>query len=51
MPTHWRESPCVAVDREFARCRPGGTQVDRIATQAGLNVRMLYFHGNEKAPH
>jgi len=43
-----RESLLAAAEREFARSGLGGARVDRIAAQAGLNVRMLYYYYGSK---
>ena len=37
-----------AAAREFARFGLGGARVDRIAEQAGVNVRMLYYYFKSK---
>lgn len=37
-----------AAAREFARSGLGGARVDRIAAQAGVNVRMLYYYFSSK---
>ena len=37
-----------AAAREFARSGLGGARVDRIAVQAGVNVRMLYYYFSSK---
>jgi AcrR family transcriptional regulator len=37
-----------AAAREFARSGLGGARVERIAAQAGVNVRMLYYYFSSK---
>jgi AcrR family transcriptional regulator len=37
-----------AAAREFSRSGLGGARVDRIAAQAGVNVRMLYYYFSSK---
>ena len=37
-----------AAAEEFARSGLGGARVDRIASQAGVNVRMLYYYFRSK---
>jgi AcrR family transcriptional regulator len=37
-----------AAAREFARAGLGGARVERIAAQAGVNVRMLYYYFRSK---
>lgn len=43
-----RERILDAAAREFASAGLGGARVDRIATQAGVNVRMLYYYFSSK---
>ncbi len=37
-----------AAAQEFARSGLGGARVDRIASQAGVNIRMLYYYFSSK---
>ncbi len=49
-PKRSRECILVAATAEFARYGLGGARVDRIATRAGANKRMLYYYfGNKDA--
>lgn len=43
-----REQILRAAAREFADSGLGGARVDRIAAQAGVNVRMLYYYFSSK---
>lgn len=43
-----REQILQAAAREFADSGLGGARVDRIAAQAGVNVRMLYYYFSSK---
>ncbi len=43
-----REQILRAAAREFAESGLGGARVDRIAAQAGVNVRMLYYYFSSK---
>ena len=43
-----REQILRAAAREFAESGLGGSRVDRIAAQAGVNVRMLYYYFSSK---
>jgi AcrR family transcriptional regulator len=43
-----REQILSAAAREFAESGLGGARVDRIAVQAGVNVRMLYYYFSSK---
>ena len=43
-----RERILVAAHNEFARWGLGGARVDRIASQAGLNKRMIYHYFGSK---
>jgi AcrR family transcriptional regulator len=43
-----REQILAAAASEFARSGLGGARVDRIAIQAGVNVRMLYYYFSSK---
>ncbi len=38
----------AAAAREFARAGLGGARVERIAAQAGVNIRMLYYYFSSK---
>ena len=43
-----REQILSAAAKEFAESGLGGARVDRIAAQAGVNVRMLYYYFSSK---
>jgi AcrR family transcriptional regulator len=43
-----RERILVAAGGEFARAGLGGARVERIASEAGVNVRMLYYYFGSK---
>jgi AcrR family transcriptional regulator len=43
-----RERILEVASKEFARSGLGGARVDRIAEQAGVNVRMLYYYYGSK---
>src|SRR6185295_3652512 len=43
-----REQILRAAAKEFAESGLGGARVDRIAAQAGVNVRMLYYYFSSK---
>jgi AcrR family transcriptional regulator len=47
-PERTRTSILDAATREFARHGLGGARVDRIATRAGANKRMLYYYFGDK---
>jgi len=47
-PARTRLAILDAAAREFARSGLGGARVERIATQAGVNVRMLYYYFSSK---
>ena len=49
-PAQSRQRILAAARKEFAQYGLGGARVDRIATQAGINKRMLYhYFGNKDA--
>ena len=43
-----RQKILEAATQEFARYGLGGARVDRIATRAGANKRMLYYYFGDK---
>jgi AcrR family transcriptional regulator len=47
-PAQTRARILAAAKAEFARVGPGGARVDRIATLAGANKRMLYYYFGSK---
>jgi AcrR family transcriptional regulator len=47
-PARARARILAAATEEFARYGLGGARVDRIATRAGLNKRMLYYYFRDK---